>query len=67
MSYLNVECIPKATSMATMQNWRFKRMFCAIEFINNFKSYQQWKHQYIWGYKIGHGYLIKNSRQLSLV
>ena len=69
MSYLNVKCVPKAINMATMQNWSFKRMFCAIQFMNNFKSYQQWKHQYtcIWGYKIGHEYLIKNSGQLSLV
>jgi len=62
MSCLNVEFIPKATNMATMQNWSFKSMFCAIQFMNNFTSYQQWKHQYIWGYKIGHEYLIKNWR-----
>ena len=67
MSCLKVEGIPKAINMATMQNWSFKRMFCAIEFMNNSKSYQQWKHQYIWGYKIGHEYLINNSRQPSLV
>jgi hypothetical protein len=40
MSYLNVECEPKATNMATIQNWSFKIMFCAIQFTNNFKSYQ---------------------------